>query len=311
MDGVFLGGSLIAAFLAGTVALFAPCCITVMFPAYLAAAVRNNRWRLVPLTLVFAAGVALVLVPMTLGLSVLTEGLLRYHTLVYGFGAILMGLLAWLAVTGRTWALPFFRNAPDISRTDSGGVFALGVFSGAASACCAPVLVGVLTLSALGPGTMSAAAVGLAYVFGMVFPLLLLTLLWDGSHLSRSMSRRNRPIAWHLGRRTYNTTALSMLAAGLFALMAGVLLVVAVNGWTLNPSFQEGVSRWLEDRMRPIADTLSPIPDPVVGVVLIGVAIAAIALSGRRRRAISQDEPAQRSPHEPETPVTTGHTNCH
>ena len=58
MDGVFLGGSILAAFIAGAVALFAPCCITVMFPAYLAAAVRNNRWRLVPLTIIFAAGVA-------------------------------------------------------------------------------------------------------------------------------------------------------------------------------------------------------------------------------------------------------------
>ena len=55
MEGVFLGGSLLAAFVAGSVALFAPCCIMVMFPAYLAAAVRNHRWRLVPLTFVFAA----------------------------------------------------------------------------------------------------------------------------------------------------------------------------------------------------------------------------------------------------------------
>ena len=41
MGGVFLGGSLLAAFLAGAVALFAPCCVTVLFPAYLSAAVRN------------------------------------------------------------------------------------------------------------------------------------------------------------------------------------------------------------------------------------------------------------------------------
>jgi threonine dehydratase len=63
VNGIFLGGSLAAAFLAGSVALFAPCCITVLFPTYLAAAVKNARWRLVPLTLVFAAGVATVLVP--------------------------------------------------------------------------------------------------------------------------------------------------------------------------------------------------------------------------------------------------------
>ena len=46
MEGLFLGGSLLAAFVAGAVALFAPCCIVVMFPSFLAAAVRNHRWRL-------------------------------------------------------------------------------------------------------------------------------------------------------------------------------------------------------------------------------------------------------------------------
>ncbi len=33
MEGLYLGGSLIAAFLAGSVALFAPCCIVVLFPS--------------------------------------------------------------------------------------------------------------------------------------------------------------------------------------------------------------------------------------------------------------------------------------
>lgn len=59
MSGIFFGGSLAAAFLAGSVALFAPCCITVLLPSYLAAAVRNRRWRLVPLTFVFTAGLEL------------------------------------------------------------------------------------------------------------------------------------------------------------------------------------------------------------------------------------------------------------
>ena len=59
------------AFFAGMVALFAPCCIVFLAPSYLAAAVKNNRWRLLPLTFVFAAGLALVLVPITLGVSLL------------------------------------------------------------------------------------------------------------------------------------------------------------------------------------------------------------------------------------------------
>ena len=228
MEGIYLGSSLIAAFAAGSVALFAPCCITVMLPAYLAAAVRNNRWRLVPLTLVFGAGVALVLVPVTLGLSLLTESLLRFHAWVYGAGAVLMLVLAWMAVTGAGWSLPLMRGSPDIARSDSGGVFALGVFSGAASACCAPVLVGVLTLSAMAPGALAASGIGLAYVFGMVFPLLVVTLLWDRSSPARRGGLQGRELRWRWGGREFVTTTLSAAAAGLFAVVGVVLAVAAV-----------------------------------------------------------------------------------
>ena len=48
-------GSVLAAFFAGGVALFAPCCIVFLAPSYLAVAVKNRRWRLLPLTFVFAA----------------------------------------------------------------------------------------------------------------------------------------------------------------------------------------------------------------------------------------------------------------
>ena len=49
-------GSVLAAFLAGGVALFAPCCIVFLAPSYLAVAVKDRRWRLLPNTFVFAAG---------------------------------------------------------------------------------------------------------------------------------------------------------------------------------------------------------------------------------------------------------------
>ena len=59
MGAELLGtGSILAAFFAGTVALFAPCCIVFLAPSYLAGAVKNRRWRLLPLTFIFAAGLA-------------------------------------------------------------------------------------------------------------------------------------------------------------------------------------------------------------------------------------------------------------
>ena len=289
MEGLFLGGSLLAAFVAGAVALFAPCCIVVMFPAFLAASVRNHRWRLVPLAFVFATGLATVMVPVTLGLSLLTESLLRSHTVVYGLGALLLLGLAALSLSGGTWSLPFLRGSPDISRTDSAGVYTLGVFSGAASACCAPVLAGVLTLSAVSPGLVAGVGIGLAYVFGMVFPLVVMTLMWDRLRPEQAHFGA-KPVSLEVGPIRIATTMAGVAASAMFLVMAVVLGVVAVTGSSLTPTFTANMGTRIEDALTPLLSRLAWIPDPVIGAVLIGVAIAAIALSTRRRRDIPEIE---------------------
>ena len=52
---IFFGGSAIAAFVAGLIALFAPCCISVMLPAYFASSFRN-RGVLVAMTTLVLTG---------------------------------------------------------------------------------------------------------------------------------------------------------------------------------------------------------------------------------------------------------------
>ncbi len=283
MEGVFLGGSLAAAFLAGSIALFAPCCITVLFPTYLAAAVRNARWRLVPLTMVFAAGVATVLVPVTLGVSLLTRSLMRYHSTVYLVGAGLMLVMALVVAAGKTWSLPLLRRSPDISRTDSGGVYALGVFSGAASACCAPVLAGVLTLTAVAPSTGTSIGIGLAYVAGMVAPLLLLTLLWDRTRLRERITVSSRPVTWSVAGHSLTTTTFNLAMAAVFALMAGVLVVVAVTGASLAPDAQTAAGTWLADLFTPVVDALAPVPNWVTALALLGGGALMVWWSSRSR----------------------------
>jgi cytochrome c-type biogenesis protein len=304
MEGVFLGGSLAAAFLAGSIALFAPCCITVLFPTYLAAAVKNARWRLVPLTLVFAAGVATVLVPVTLGVSLLTRSLMRYHSTVYLVGAGLMLVMTVVVAAGKTWSLPLLRRSPDMSRTDSGGVYALGVFSGAASACCAPVLAGVLTLSAVAPSTASSLGIGLAYVAGMVSPLLLLTLLWDRTRLRERITVTSQPVTWSVAGRSLTTTTFNLAMAAVFALMAGVLVVVAVTGASLAPDAQSAAGSWLTDLLTPVADALTPVPNWVTALVLVGGGAAMVRWSSRAR----DDAPPAPVPSEEDDDV---HHACH
>ncbi len=312
MEGLFLGGSLLAAFLAGSVALFAPCCIVVLFPAYLAAAVRNSKWRLVPLTLIYAAGIAVVLVPVTLGLGILTRGLLKYHGATYVVGGLLMLVLAGLALSGRGWTLPIMRGSPDIQRTDTGGVFALGVFSGAASACCAPVLAGVLTLSAVAPSLIQGVGIGLAYVFGMVFPLVILALTWDrfGAKFRDKMQTKDRHIRF--AGRTLGVTTLDLVAAGMFGLMGIALMVVGVTGATLAPTAQVAVGVWLQERLLPFVTWLEPVPDYVIGLVLVAIAVFAVVISGRRRRLDTDDEHSlDRSCHDQdqEAAESLGHTD--
>jgi cytochrome c biogenesis protein CcdA len=289
MEGIFLGGSLLAAFVAGAVALFAPCCIVFMFPAYLAAAVRNRRWRLVPLTLTFGAGIALVLVPITLGIGLLTRPLLRFHGAVYGVGGLLLVVLAVFAATGKTWSLPMLKGSPDIQRTDSAGVFALGVFSGAASSCCAPVLAGVVTMSAVAPSTLSAAVIGMGYVFGMVFPLLLMTLWWDRSGLAASTRFKGREVVWSLGDRSFRTNTVNLAAAVAMAIMGAGLVVIALTGASLTSEVQAGMASWIQGRLAPVVRWLEPIPNWITALGLVGLAVAAISISGRRRPTL--DDP--------------------
>jgi hypothetical protein len=201
------------------------------------------------------------------------------------------------------------RQAPDVARTDTAGVFALGVFSGAASACCAPVLAGVITLSAVSPSLLQGVGLGLAYVFGMVFPLVVLTALWDRAGLSDRPLLRGRPVRWSLGRWRFSTNTFDLIAATMFSLMGSVLLVVAITGATVATDFQIGVATWLEDRLQPVIEFLEPVPDPITGAVLVAIGVAAAAASGRSRNKSSNH--ARRNDHDQDETKALQETHHH
>ena len=166
MSGVLTGTTLVASFLAGVVALFAPCCISVMLPAYFATSF-GRRLRLVAMTFVFAAGLSLVILPVALGAAGLGGLVLRHHFSVFLIGGVLMLAMGVLTLRGRRIPLPMPGMRARAGR-GPGTVFALGAFSGVASACCAPVLAGVAALSGASGSFAAALVIGLAYVFGKI-----------------------------------------------------------------------------------------------------------------------------------------------
>ncbi len=288
MGGLLSGGSILAAFFGGAVALFSPCCIVFLLPSYMAAGVKNRRWRLLPLTLVFAAGLGLVLLPITLGMGLLAQSLSRFHTPLYLAGGLLLLAMAALSLSGRSWSLPSFIHSPAPDRSDTAGVFALGVFSGVASSCCAPVLAGVMTLSALSSSLAGSVALGLAYVFGMVFPLFLLASFWDRFRLGERRVFQSRAIRLHVAGKTLVTNTMNVVIAAVFAAMGGLVLALAAAG---NPMGSGGpqlaVGRWLTTFFTRVLSFLDPVPDAVLGLALLGLAAGFVtfALRGGRDAA--------------------------
>jgi cytochrome c biogenesis protein CcdA len=304
-------GSVLAAFFAGGVALFAPCCIVFLLPSYLAAAVKNRRWRLLPLTLAFAAGLAVVLVPITVGIGLVATTLTRFHTPLYVAGGLLLFGLAALALSGRTWSLPSFVRSPDPERGDSAGAFALGVFSGVASSCCAPVLAGVMTLSALSSSPVGAGLLGLAYVFGMTFPLFVLALVWDRFDLGERRLFTARAVHLRIGPLRWVTNTVNVGVAVVFGAMGAMVLVLAATGETTSaPAAQLAVGRFLSEAFAGIESALAPVPEPLLGASLISLAALFVAAGlGDRRRRLERSI----DDHDPGAPPTGGSSAhaCH
>jgi cytochrome c biogenesis protein CcdA len=294
MGALLSTGGLIAAFFAGSIALFAPCCVVFLLPGYLAGAVKNRRWRLIPLTIVFASGLALVVVPIAAGVTMISSFIAANHTVLFMLGSLLMVVFAVLSVSGRMWSMPSFMTAPNLHGGGYAGFFAFGVFSGIASSCCAPVLAGVLTLSAISQSPVQAIILGLAYVLGMVFPLLLIALAWDAFDLGRR-SFTPKPLTLRLLGRTAHTNIINLCVGAGFLVMAVLIGVVAFSG-EMPTGHQQPLGflgTWIADVTAPIARATAGMPIIIQGILLIALAAlvmtAAIIIPQRKHDTGDED----------------------
>ena len=277
MEGsLFLGGSIVAALVAGSIALFAPCCVSVMLPAYFAAGFHNRR-RLVAMTFVFAAGVATVILPIAMGAVAFRRLFAAEHSTIYVVGGVFMLALALYLLLGGQIHLPMpGRRAGN--RTGPFAVYSLGLFSGVASSCCAPVLAGILALSGIASSFGYALLLGVAYVFGMVAPLFVISLLWEGRDWRSSRLFRPRTFTLQVGPIVRRVSGTNLISGALLALMGAWSLL---NG--LTSSTMPGLTGWqawmtlkLEAVGRAINGGLGWMPN--WGAVLLLVLVVALLI---------------------------------
>ena len=284
-SSIFFGGSALAAFVAGGIALFAPCCISVMLPAYFAGSFQN-RAVLTAMTFVYAAGVATVILPLALGASLLRQVFVTQHTLVYAAGGTLMLALALFTLLGGKLQLPMPSRKAG-GKAGPLGIYSLGVFSGVASSCCAPVLAGVIALSSVAPSLAFALGLGTAYVFGMVAPLFAIALLWERYDWRSSRLFRPRKFRWKIGplERTISGSA---LAAGLLLAAMGAATLWVGLAYDSMPAAGPWASSFavrLQTYGRAITEALSGLPGWAGGLILIAAAAWLV------RRALRQIAP--------------------
>ena len=293
MHQVLFGTALLTSFLGGVVALLAPCCVSVMLPAYFATGFSRPT-GIAAATGMFAAGVATLIVPIGLGASAVSAALPSHHLLIFSIGGAAM--LAGGAVTLAGWkpALPM-PSLRSPQRHGYGAAYGLGLFSGIASACCAPMLAGVVVLTGSAASFGAALAVSGTYVAGMVAPLAVLALVWEGRDWGSSKLLAGRKVRAGFGRFR-REMPLGTLASGIVLLAMGVLtLITAVTGPSMNSSgWRETMTAWLQHASSVTTRALHWLPGWAVLLVLAALAAAlawAAARARRHREAAAGGEP--------------------
>jgi len=275
VSDLFMAGSLAAAFAAGMVAFFAPCCAGVMMPAYLAAIGGGHHFRIARLTAVYVAGVALVVLPITLGAAVLASYVSKWHSQMFTIGGLMM-----IGVAVALWRgsmLPIAMPQPKLTGSTL-SVFGLGVFSGGATACCAPVLAGAIALSATSGTIVGGLLLGVAYVAGMMAPLIPFALIYGKA----KNKVRDPKLTLRAGSYVKRIGVARLAGSVVFAGFGVLFIVLALSGNSdTAPGFQQTIGLWA----RELSDYLDEVPNfvtlPVLAFALAGFAYA-VARGGER-----------------------------
>jgi len=249
--------SLLASFIAGMVALFAPCCITFLLPAYFANVFKEKK-RVVLMTFIYSLGIFTVMLPVVLGARALTQVFFNFHDQTYVIGGIFLVFVGFSTLLGFKLPMPnfnFTKKAEDPLST-----YILGIISGITSACCAPVLIGVIALSSLSPTTAQSLLVGFFYVLGMVTPLYLASLfIYKRNILEKPIFRQPFKEVTFLGK-VHMITVSNLISFIMFTGMGVLIIFLALSGKLAMNRSEESVTEIIQSVAISVTSFVQKIP---------------------------------------------------
>ena len=282
---LLVGSSIVAAFIAGLAALFAPCCITVLLPAYFASIFKERR-TIFLMTFVFFLGLLVVFLPLGLGAAGLGQVFSRYHDTIFLIGGFMLLGIGLTLLLGLHFSMSFSAH-PKMKVKGAGSVFMLGIFSGFATLCCAPVLAGALALSVL-PGSVFLGGVyTLAYVLGMVIPLFFLAALLDKTSFTEKFWVFKKEFSYKIAGRQVSITLAEILSGAMFVSM-GLLIFYLAQTNQLASHSSVSMNLFLAGITNSITNLTSKVPEQAWAVLffLIFAFIVFISI----RKFVKKDE---------------------
>ena len=268
---ILVGTSLVAAFVAGVAALFAPCCITVLLPSYLGN-IFKEKYKIFFMTFVFFLGILTVFLPIGLGASYLAQLFSQYHNAIFTVGGIFLVVLGVTMLLGKKFTTP--TSVRDGMKGHVSSVYVLGIFSAIATTCCAPVLAGVLALSVASGTIVWGALYTLAYVVGMTLPLFVIAVFLDKANLTERFTNAKKTVAMRIGGFNWKITVSELISGLIFLLMGAYITYLAFsNKLFTHSSYQLEINLWNARFLGAINGFVALIPEYIWALLFIGIVV--------------------------------------
>lgn len=275
--------SLLASFAAGMVALFAPCCISFLLPSYFGNIFKERR-QVILMTFVYSLGIFTVMLPIVLGARALSLFFFRFHDQSYVIGGVFMLLVAVMTFLGIKMPMPNIAYNQKQGKLDIGSTYVLGVFSGVTSACCAPVLLGVMSLSAFSFSTLGSLGVGFAYVLGMVFPLYIASYFLEKGNILQKPILRKKLWEIKVGSKQFGIFVSNVVGGAIFGLMGLLTIGLALTGKLGMPEAESGFVRLITDMANRVSEWSKSIPglDFVFAILVVVFLIKLLQMRNKK-----------------------------
>ncbi|MBI4079458.1 MAG: hypothetical protein HY429_04160 [Candidatus Levybacteria bacterium] len=275
---LLISASFIAAYFAGIAALFAPCCISVLLPTYFAS-IFKQKTLIFLMTFIYFLGLLTIFLPIGLGVTFLTQLFSQYHNQIFLIGSIFLIFLGTVLILGKQFSLPF-KVYPKLKNYDVLSVYVLGIFSAIATTCCAPVLAGVLAISAI-PGSLALGGIyTLAYVLGIVTPLFVIATCLDKSKITQKFLTFKKTLTYNFFGQKILVTVSNLISGLMFLILGSYIFYLAqTNQIAVHDSLQVAINIYLTNFIKSISLVTNLIPEFVWALLFVGIFLVALKIA--------------------------------